>query len=398
MPYIHRNLEDFFRKSGMHYPAILLTGPRQVGKTTFLRHVSEETRNYVSLDIPRDRNLAKEDPELFLERHKPPVLIDEIQYAPELLPFIKVLIDKEQKPGMFWLTGSQQFRMMQNVTESLAGRVGIFEMLGLSNRELEHRNVQPFLPTHDFPAAPEKLDLRGLYRRIWQGSFPKLADDPEMDHDLFYGSYINTYLERDVRDLASFRDLEPFVKLQHAVALQTAQALNASALAGRVGITSKTVQRYIEYLGVSYQTLLLPAWERNKNKRLTKMPKVHYLDNGVLQAVLQKRGGMTGAEFESLVVAELYKQAKNLQAPVSFYHLRTHDGKEVDLLVETAQGYYAFEIKMTDHVQPSDVRHLVALEALLDKPVLQAYVLSNDYATRSLADGVLAVNVNMFLG
>ena len=135
MQYIHRNLEDFFKKSGMHYPAILLTGPRQVGKTTFLRHVSEESRNYVSLDIPRDRNLAKEDPELFLERHKPPVLIDEIQYAPELLPFIKVLIDKEQKPGMFWLTGSQQFRMMQNVMESLAGRAGIFEMLGIGTPE-----------------------------------------------------------------------------------------------------------------------------------------------------------------------------------------------------------------------------------------------------------------------
>ena len=119
---------------------------------------------------------------MFLERHKPPVLIDEIQYAPELLPFIKVLIDKEQKPGMFWLTGSQQFRMMQNVTESLAGRVGIFEMLGLSNRELEHRNVEPFLPTHDFPAAPEKLDLRGLYRRIWQGSFPNQRFQWYMDN------------------------------------------------------------------------------------------------------------------------------------------------------------------------------------------------------------------------
>ncbi len=135
MQYIHRNLEDFFKKSGMHYPAILLTGPRQVGKTTFLRHVSEESRNYVSLDIPRDRNLAKEDPELFLERHKPPVLIDEIQYAPELLPFIKVLIDKEQKPGMFWLTGSQQYKMMERVRETLAGRIGILELYSLSARE-----------------------------------------------------------------------------------------------------------------------------------------------------------------------------------------------------------------------------------------------------------------------
>lgn len=185
--------------------------------------------------FPVIRNLAKEDPELFLERHKPPVLIDEIQYAPELLPFIKVLIDKEQKPGMFWLTGSLQFRMMQNVTESLAGRVGIFEMLGLSNRELEHRNAEPFLPINDFPDVPEKLDLQGLYRRIWQGSFPKLADDPEMDHDLFYGSYINTYLERDVRILGQIGDLQRFFRFLRAAAARTGQLLNYSDLARRCG-------------------------------------------------------------------------------------------------------------------------------------------------------------------
>ena len=210
--------------------------------------------------------------------------------------------------------------------------------------------------------------------------------------------YVRTYLERDVRDLASFRDLEPYVKLQRALALQTAQTVNVSALATALGMSSKTVSRYMEYLRLSYQTLTLPPWERNANKRLAKMPKIHYLDNGVLQAVLQKRGGMTGAEFESLVVSELYKQAQNVFSDATFYHLRTHDGKEVDLLVELQDGYFAFEIKMAEHVAKTDARHLRNLESILDKPVIHAFVLSNDMETKSFDSNITAVNVAAFLG
>lgn len=395
---------------------LVFTGARQVGKTSLVKNVLRDY-TYLSIEDPVARQgyvglTAAQWKSLY-----PKAALDEVQKEPQLIESIKSAYD-QYDDVRYLLLGSSQLLLLEKVKESLAGRCVLFDMYPLTLPELSTTSWDDvprfsiwqqllqggdgrydFLPSFLIdPHMAQKQQAWEHYVRF--GGYPALVDESMTDDDryLWLTGYVRTYLERDVRDLASFRDLEPFVKLQHAVALQTAQALNASALAGRVGITSKTVQRYIEYLGVSYQTLLLPAWERNKNKRLTKMPKVHYLDNGVLQAVLQKRGGMTGAEFESLVIAELYKQAKNLQAPVSFFHLRTHDGKEVDLLVETEQGYYAFEIKMTDHVQPSDARHLVALETLLDKPVLQAYVLSNDYTTRSLADGVLAVNVNMLLG
>ena len=224
--------------------------------------------------------------------------------------------------------------------------------------------------------------------------------DEEMTDDeryLWLKDYVRTYLERDVRDLASFRDLEPYVKLQRALALQTGQTVNILGLATALGISSKTVSRYLEYLRLSYQTVTLQPWQRNLNKRLVKTPKIHYMDYGLLQAVLQKRGGMTGAEFESLIVTELYKQAQNVLSDAAFYHLRTHDGKEVDLLVELQDGYIAFEIKMAEHVAKTDARHLMDLDAILDKPVLHSFVLSNDVETKQLSPNVTAVHAAAFL-
>ena len=215
---------------------------------------------------------------------------------------------------------------------------------------------------------------------------------------LWLHNYVRTYLERDVRDLASFRDLEPFIKLQKALAIQTGDLINASALASQIGLSAKTVQRYIQYLELSYQTVNLSSWERNSSKRLVKAPKIHYLDNGVLQSVLQKRGGITGQEFESLVIAEIFKQVKTLQKSASFYHLRTQDGKEVDLLIEFPEGYFAFEIKMTEHITKTDARHLKNLEDILDKPVLKAFILSNDLSTSYFDENIIAINAAMFLG
>ena len=156
--------------------------------------------------------------------------------------------------------------------------------------------------------------------------------------------------------------------------------------------------KLLEYLRLSYQVIILPAWERNAAKRLVKAPKVHFMDNGVLQAILQKRGGLTGSEFESLIIAEIYKQVKNLQIDASFHHLRTQDGKEIDLLVETQEGYYAFEVKMTEHVSSIDARHLLNIEPILDKPLLHGFVLSNDKETHHFSDKVTAVHAAMFLG
>ena len=232
------------------------------------------------------------------------------------------------------------------------------------------------------------------------GGYPKLTDR-QLTDDLRYewlSDYVRTYLERDVRDLAMIRDLEPYVKLQQALAADTGQILNETSLSKAIGVTTKTVKNYLQYLSLSYQTLILPAWSKNLNKRLVKAPKIHYLDNGVVQAVLKKRGGLTGGEFESAVVSEIYKQANNIRARVNFYYLRTHDGKEVDLLIETQDGYYAFEIKMAEHVSATDARHLRNLQEFLDKPLLHSFLLSNDNQTHQFSDSITAVSVAYFLG
>lgn len=192
--------------------------------------------------------------------------------------------------------------------------------------------------------------------------------------------------------------MEPFIRLQRYVSLQTGSILNYSSIAQQIGVLTKTVQRYIRYLEISYQALVLPAWERNSSKRLVKAPKLHFLDYGVLQAVIQKRGTPIGYEFESPVVAEMYKQARYLFRPAEFSYLRTLDGKEVDALIELPEGYFAFKIKMAERAVPADARSLRKLGEILDKPLLHSFVLSNDPQTRTLGEGITAVHAAYFLG
>lgn len=394
---------------------IVFTGARQVGKTTLVRELLGDYA-YLSIEDPVTspsylRLTAGQWHELY-----PKAALDEVQKQPQLVESIKSAFD--QFPDVrYALLGSSQLLLLQKVRESLAGRCTIFTLYPLTLPELltQHWDDELLPSTWQRllmkpgampvmwpsfvmdPAFPKKAKAWDYYSRF--GGYPALIDEAMTDEEryLWLKDYVRTYLERDVRDLASFRDLEPYIALQHALALQTAQTVNISNLAATLGISSKTVKRYMEYLRLSFQTLTLPSWERNLNKRLVKAPKVHYMDYGVLQAVLQKRGGMTGAEFESLVVTELYKQAQNVFADASFHHLRTHDGKEVDLLVELQEGYFAFEMKMSGHVSKTDARHLMDLGAILDKPLLHAFVLSNDMDTKQFAPNVTAVNAGAFL-
>ncbi len=401
------------RKSGR---IMVFTGARQVGKTTLVRQVLDDYV-YLSIEDPVAspaflRLTAGQWCELY-----PKAILDEVQKLPELVESIKSAYD--QFPDVrYVLLGSSQLLLLQKVKESLEGWSAVFTLYPLTLPELlteswddeirlspwqrllqQPDTIPTFWPSFALdPTMPKKQKAWAHYLKF--GGYPALVDEEMTDEEryLWLKDYVRTYLERDVCDLASFRDLEPYVKLQKALALQTAQTVNVSALATALGMSSKTVGRYMEYLRLSYQTLMLPPWERNANKRLAKMSKVHYLDHGVLQAVLQKRGGMTGAEFESLVVSELYKQAQNVFSDASFYHLRTHDGKEVDLLVELQDGYFAFEMKMAEHVAKTDARHLRDLEAILDKPVIHSYVLSNDMETKQFDTNITAVNVAAFLG
>ena len=401
------------RKNGR---IMVFTGARQVGKTTLVRNVLKEYQ-YLSIEDPVMRSSYLQLSAMQWHVMYPKAALDEVQKAPDLIESIKSAYD--QFPEVrYVLLGSSQLLLLQKVKESLAGRCTIFALYPLTLPEMQAEapcdEIQislwqqllktpsgflDFLPDFRFDSRmAEKQKAWSHFLRF--GSYPALVDEDMTDEERYQWltDYVHTYLERDVRDLASFRDLEPYVKLQHALALQTVQTVNVSSLATQIGMSSKTVMRYMEYLDLSFQTIALPAWERNAGKRLAKAPKIHYIDNGVLQAVLQKRGGMTGAEFESLVVSEIYKQTKNMQAAASFYHLRTHDGKEVDLLVELPEGYFAFEIKMAEHVTKSDARHLDDLQQILDKPILHSFVLSNDNETKVFGDNVTAVNAVMFLG
>ena len=395
---------------------LVFTGARQVGKTTLVKHMLPDYA-YLNIEDPvRRKSYAALTAQQWRLLY-PHAILDEVQKEPQLIESIKATYDT-YSDVRYILLGSSQLLLLEKVKESLAGRCVIIEMYPLTLPELrttawntahpcsawqdllERPTMQPtFLP--DFlldPCNAEKTAAWTHYLRY--GGYPALVHE-DMDEDDRYEwlqNYIHTYLERDIRDLASFRDLDPFIKLQRATAIYTGCVLNASNLARDIGITSKTIQRYIEYLRLSYQVIVLPAWERNAAKRLVKAPKIHMMDNGVLQAILQKRGGVTGQEFESLVVAEIYKQAKNIRANVSFYHLRTQEGREVDLLVETQDGYFAFEIKMADRVSMADARHLMAIESILDKPLLQGFVLSNDVETHYFSPKIRAVHAAALLG
>ncbi len=395
---------------------LVFTGARQTGKTTLARSVFP-SYEYLSIEDPVVRREYVKLTAAQWRALYPAAILDEVQKEPLLIESIKSVYDQWSEPR-YILLGSSQLLLQQKIKESLAGRCTIVELFPLTLPELgtvdwddtvrdslfqlclsRPESPPAFLPGFLLDARmPAKQEAWDHYLRF--GGYPALSA-PELSDDdrhTWLRNYVRTYLERDIRDLAAFRDLDPFVKLQHYLALQTGTLINASAIAAQLGITVKTVQRYIRYFEMSYQAVVLPAWSRNEKKRLAKSPKIHYLDQGVLQAVLQKKGGTTGAEFESLVVAELYKQVRCLDIDARFFHFRTQDGREVDLLIELPQGYYAFEIKMADRVNAAAARHLKSLQEFLDKPLLHGFVLSNDPELHEIDSGITALNAAYFLG
>lgn len=375
MNYLPRTLEGPFRQASAQWPVLLVTGPRQIGKTTFLRHLAGRGRTYVTLDDPLARELACSDPGLFLQRYPPPVLIDEIQYAPQLLPMVKILVDQDRRAGMVWLTGSQQFHLMQGVTESLAGRVGVVNLLGFSNAELVGEPAAaPFLPDEavlrdrdDRPA----LDLEALYRRIWLGSFPVLHRPGAPDWDLFYGSYIQTYLQRDVRDLANVGNGSAFLRFLRACAARTGQLLNMADLCRDADVNPATGKHWLSILVTSGIAYLLEPFHANLSKRLVKTPKLYLLDTGLAAYLTEwtgprnlEAGAMAGAILETWVVAEVLKSYwhNGRRAPVFFY--RDKDKKEIDLLIHQDGTLYPIEIKKAAQPSREAVRHFAVLEGL----------------------------------
>lgn len=350
MTYIKRAAEDTILKISKMFPVLLVTGPRQVGKTTLLQKLAEVQkkagieRKYVTLDDPDARYLAKTDPALFLQRYAPPVLIDEIQYAIELFPYIKMSVDRSRQKGDFWLTGSQVFRLMENVSESLAGRVGIVNLLGLSDAEIYQVPSEPF--SADADRLMKRLSVakpRGLneiYQRIFRGSMPELYADENVDWETYYRSYVNTYLQRDIRDLTQVADEMQFYNFMTVVAAHTSKPVAYEELASAAGISAPTAKKWLSILVSSHIIALVQPYHNNALKRVVKMPLLHFLDTGLAACLLKwgspqtlERGAMSGAIFESYVFSEIYKSYLNAGKEPPIFYYRDKDQREIDLLI-----------------------------------------------------------------
>ncbi len=372
-----RTMSSIVRKASTQFPVLLVTGPRQVGKTTLLKMSATSRRQYVTLDDFNARRLAQEDPHLFVKTYPPPVIIDEIQYAPRLLSAIKMQVDAtQQKPGMYWLTGSQKFNLMQGVTESLAGRVAILDLLGLSQREINgDKSSLPFLPTAQWLKKAKKTlsssqhNLKTIYQKIWQGSFPKVITMPPKHRNLYYRSYIKTYIQRDVKDMIGISNELSFYNFITAVAARTGQLLNYSDLARDVAIDNKTAKSWLSVLQAAGLVYLLYPWYSNINKRIIKTPKLYFLDTGLASYLCKwtdsqslSVGAMSGSLLETWVVAELLKSYLHTGLEPYFYYYRDTDQKEVDLLIETANRFYPVEIKKSATPSPGIIKNFPLLK------------------------------------
>lgn len=356
MMFYKRTIENTIKNVSETFPVLLVTGPRQVGKTTLLESLMEPERKKVSLDNPTIRAMAKSDPELFLQRYAPPVLIDEVQYAPELFPYIKILVDERKQKGDFWLTGSQMFRMMKSVTETLAGRAGIIPMLGLSSSEI---NGQHFL---QFEVDPEELinrlnftkpmSVTDVFERIYKGSMPLVYQEKNVNLQIFFESYLDTYITRDIRNLEQVANETAFINFLRAVAARTATVVNYESLANDVGISAPTAKSWLSLLVSCGIVALIQPYSNNALKRVIKSPRMYFLDTGLCAHLMGwgspsvlENSSMSGEFFETWVVSEIIKSYYNVGKRPPLYYYRDTNKKEIDLIIYQDGTVYPIEIK-----------------------------------------------------
>lgn len=375
MKYISRNLEKIVLEVNSEYPVILVTGPRQVGKTTMLKKLMEGTeRNYVSLDDINERNLAKSDPELFLQIHKTPLLIDEVQYAPELFTYIKISVDKNCKPGDFWLSGSQAFKLMQGIQESLAGRVAVLSLTSLSQAELSDSDMRPFSVDLESLSARRKerkaADTNDIFSRIFRGSMPAIVSGKNTNSHIFYNSYLSTYIEKDVNYISNNIDSLKFLRFITSVAARCGQLLNVADIARDADINQKQTKDWLEILETLGIIFYLRPYSNNLLKRLIKTPKIYFYDTGLIcfltkwsSAETLENGAMNGAILENYVVSEIVKTYFNSGKEPFIYYYRDKDNKEIDVILEHDGVLNPIEIKKSSNPGPE----LVKVFRLLDK-------------------------------
>ena len=354
--YYERTIQKTLQSISNTFPVLILTGPRQVGKTTLLTRMAGKDRKIVSLDNPTIREMAKQEPELFLQRYAPPVMIDEIQYAAQLFDYIKIYVDEHKVNGDFWLTGSQTFHLMKSVTESLAGRVGIARMLGLSGSEISGHHLPPFTVEPDILIKRMKqippMTLPEIYGRIFRGAMPRLYEVENVDRQEYYESYLETYISRDIKDLSQVANELTFLNFIRIVAARTATNVNYETLANEAGVSSPTAKQWLSILVSSGLVALIPPFYNNALKRVVKAPRMYFLDTGLCayitawsSAEVLERGAMDGQFFETWVVSEIYKSYINNGKRPPLYFYRDSNKKEIDLIIYQDGVVNPIEIK-----------------------------------------------------
>lgn len=356
MDFINRHISKYVLNASKTFPVLILTGARQVGKSTLLEHIIDSDRKIVSLDNPILRQSAKDDPEKFLQTYSPPVIIDEVQYAPELFPYIKIIVDKKKKNGQFWLTGSQNFTMMKNVTESLAGRAAIIRMNNLSRSEIQNEQISPI--DFDIKKLIERnktkkdINANEIFENIFRGFYPKVWTEKDIDIKLFYSSYIDTYITRDLRNLKNIENESSFINFIKIVACRTATNVNYETLANEANITAPTAKAWLSLLVSSGLVLLIEPYLSNVLKRIVKAPRMYMTDTGLVcnlmgweNPTVIENSYMSGAIFETYVVNEIYKNMINRGDKPNLYFYRNNSKEEIDLIIEKNGIMHPIEIK-----------------------------------------------------
>ena len=380
--YITRHMEKPVMELNEQYPVLLLTGPRQVGKTTMLEHLIEvegKGRKKVSFDDLTLRELAKTDPKMFFQLYQPPLLIDEVQYAPELFPYIKIMVDERHQPGDFWLTGSQLFKMMEGVQESLAGRVALLHLSPLSQSEIMKRPPEPPFSL-ELPLLSERqngrqmLNTPEVFQRIHQGGMPALVTGTYSNASIFYSSYIDTYMERDVRRLSNDIDSLKFLRFLRSVAARTSQQVNYKGIADDAEIDQTTAKNWLHVLEALGIIFLLEPYSNNVLKRTVSTPKLYFYDSGIVCYLTRwsspetaMEGAMSGALLENYTVAEIIKTYQNAGQEPFLYYYRDKDAREIDLILERDGKLFPIEIKK----MASPPKKLTKVFDLIDKSPLQ---------------------------
>lgn len=376
--YIARTIEQAVQAISETYPVLLVTGPRQVGKTTLLQKLASSDRKYVTLDNPTFRDIANNEPELFLQRFSPPVMIDEIQYATGLLEYMKIHVDTHKKCGDFWLTGSQTFHMMKKVSETLAGRAGILRMTGLSNSEINGYSLPAFEVIPDLLISRlsivKKMTMPEIFERIYKGSMPRLYEMPQTGREGYYESYLETYISRDIKDLTQVADELSFFRFIGIVAARTATSVNYETLANETGISAPTAKQWLSILVSSGLVLLVEPYFNNALKRVIKAPNMYFLDTGLCAYLTRwnspealEAGAMCGAFFETWVVAEIYKSYINNGKRPPLYFYRDSNRKEIDVIIHQNNTIHPIEIKKS--AAPKDaIKNFSVLKPIENEP------------------------------